>query len=139
MSLKRPSLIMFMFYLCMINEACLVSSEIVDQQQLIDGEDRRQSPLPKRSGNLDTSLLVKTSTSSREFGTPGQNSSGKTRRHLECNFLVGCYHKGGRIQCKANLARKGIVENSECVWGLSWGRGNTSACHLRLHRSERVQ
>jgi hypothetical protein len=50
----------------MINEACLVSSEIVDQQQLIDGEDRRHSPLLKRSGNLDISLLVKTSTSSRD-------------------------------------------------------------------------
>jgi hypothetical protein len=43
------------------------ATDIIAQQQLIDARDRRQSPLLKRNGNLDTSLLyraLKTSDSS---------------------------------------------------------------------------
>ena len=97
-----------MFYLCMINEACLVSSEIVDQQQLADGKDRRQSPLLKRNGNLDTPLLyraVKTTTSSPD---PWAKFIWKNNAPPRVQFF-GCLLS----QCKANLARKGIVEKHQ--------------------------
>ena len=85
------------------------ATAIIDQQQFTDGRDRRQSPLLKRNGSLDTLLLyraLKTSDSSPDLWTKFIWKNKAPPRVQFFGWLLS--------QCKANLARKGIVENSEC-------------------------
>jgi hypothetical protein len=85
---------------------------ILAQQSLNHGRDQRKSALLKRNGELDTSLIykaLKSANSSPDAWTKFVWNKAPPR----VKFFAWLLAKG-RIQCKSNLQRKGVVQTSTC-------------------------
>jgi hypothetical protein len=89
------------------------ATDIIAQQQLIDARDLGRARYSNEMVTLIHRCFTERSKHQTPVRIPGPSSSGRTRRRLESNFF-GWLLSQGRIQCKANLARKGIVDSLEC-------------------------
>jgi hypothetical protein len=87
--------------------------DILEQQQLQDGRDRRQSPLIKPDGNLDTSMLYRALKTADSDPQPWAKFVWNNKAPPGVKFFAWLLSQG-RIQCKTNLARKRIVESPIC-------------------------
>lgn len=107
----------------------------MEQQRLGEGRDRRQSPLFKRNGDLDTSMLYKTLKTPFQSRSLGKIRLEQQRRLLELNSLHGSYLREDSMQDESD-------KEGECgkhgVRRLSCGGGDADACDLWLLSSETI-
>jgi hypothetical protein len=88
-------------------------SRLLQQQQPSTAKDRRQSPLCKRNGDLDTSMIYNTLKSANSGQDPWANFVWKNKAPPRVRFFTWLLSQG-RIQCKTNLIKKRIVDNTVC-------------------------
>ncbi|CAD6240390.1 unnamed protein product [Miscanthus lutarioriparius] len=88
-------------------------TEIIEQQQLQEGRDRRQSPLIKPNGDLDTFMLYRALKTADSNPEPWAKFVWNNKAPPRVKFFAWLLSQG-RLQCKANLARKRIVEGPVC-------------------------
>jgi hypothetical protein len=80
-------------------------SRLLQQQQPSTAKDRRQSPLCKRNGDLDTSMIYNTLKSANSSQDPWANFVWKNKAPPRVRFFTWLLSQG-RIQCKTNLIKK---------------------------------
>jgi hypothetical protein len=88
-------------------------SELLQQQQFSTSKDCWQSLLCKRNGGLDTSMLYKTLKTANSSQDPWANFVWKNKAPPRVRFFAWLLSQG-RIQCKTNLIKKRIVDNTVC-------------------------
>jgi hypothetical protein len=87
--------------------------EIIEQQQLQDTRDRRQSPLFKKNGEVDTSMLYRALKTTETSPDPWAKFVWNNKAPPRVKFFAWLLSQG-KIQCKTNLAKKRIVQNIDC-------------------------
>jgi hypothetical protein len=88
-------------------------SQIMELHSLGENRDRRLSPLLKRNGDLDTSMLYKTLKTANSSPDTWAKFVWNNKAPPRVKFFAWLLSKG-RIQCKTNLIKKGIVHTSDC-------------------------
>jgi hypothetical protein len=88
-------------------------TEIIEQLQFQEGRDKRQSPMLKRNGDLDASLLYRALKRTESGQDAWAKFIWKSKAPPRVQFFAWLLSQR-RIQCKTNLAKKGIMENTEC-------------------------
>lgn len=88
--------------------------EIVQQTLLTDKPDRRLSPFSRSPDRLDTSTIYRLLKAKGQPDDPASVFIWKNAAPSRVQFFVWLLIKG-RIQCRANLFRKKIIDSSACL------------------------
>jgi hypothetical protein len=88
-------------------------TEVMGRHTLSPGKDQRKSVLLKSNGDLDTSLIYRALKTANSNPDAWAKFVWNNKAPPRVKFFTWLLSQG-RIQCKSNLQRKGIVENSAC-------------------------